>query len=116
MNGRAIVEKMFSIIDEREFDRLNEVFHFEVIYQRPGYQEIEGLSDLIHFYKNVRIITCGLHTIKEVISDGATIVCKGYFQGKSGKGEMLETRFSDYYQLKDGKISRRETYFFQPHI
>ncbi|MCF6436723.1 MULTISPECIES: nuclear transport factor 2 family protein [Pseudoalteromonas] len=116
MENKIIIENMFLIIDSGEFDRLVEVFHPDVVYQRPGYSNIEGLEDLENFYKNVRVVRRGLHTINDLVCEGEKLVCIGAFEGENSKGQSLETRFSDVYQLKDGKISHRETYFFKPYI
>lgn len=116
MSAGQIVHNMFSIIDCRAFERLHEVFHPEVVYQRPGFPDIQGITELIHFYQQVRIVKDGVHTIRNLVCEGENLVCIGEFSGVSAEGKSLATRFSDVYGLKNGKIALRETYFFKPYI
>jgi hypothetical protein len=49
------------MIDQRQFDRLGELFCDDIIYQRPGYETLHGIEQLTHFYKEVRVIAQGQH-------------------------------------------------------
>ncbi|WP_323118208.1 nuclear transport factor 2 family protein [Burkholderia alba] len=112
-----VFHRMFEVIDTRQFSRLPEFFHPRVVYERPGYDAIDGLPALIHFYEKVRIIVEGRHTIHSVFQsgiDGAAV--SGSFKGVSVQGDALSEPFCDVYFFENDRIVRRKTFFFRKAI
>lgn len=112
----TLVHDMFRIIDGREFDRLGEVCHEDVVYERPGYEPIVGLEALLHFYREVRIIASGRHHLEAVVLDDEHGACWGRFEGLHRNGTDLGVEFADTYVLDGGKVRRRKTFFYKPAV
>jgi len=112
----TLVHDLFRIIDGREFDRLPEVCHEDVVYERPGYEPIRGIDELIHFYREVRIIARGEHHLTAVLLDEGHAACWGRFEGVHRNGTDLGVDFADTYVLEDGRIRHRKTFFFKPAV
>lgn len=115
-NPQAWLEAMFHAIDTATWGDFPQFFHPDVVYERPGYDDICGLDALLHFYRHVRIIGAGKHTLATALADDSHAICWGQFKGRSREGAELSERFADAYELKDGLIRKRTTYFFRAAI
>ena len=115
-NGAELIRGMFAAIDAGEFDRLREYFAADVVYERPGYAPVRGIEALENFYRHERIIARGAHDLQGIIAEPRAAACWGRFQGLSRRGEPLDERFADVYELRDGRVARRTTHFFRPAI
>lgn len=111
-----LIRAMFSAIDERQFDRLDEFFTSDAVYERPGYEPICGLPALQHFYREVRVITRGQHQLTHVLRDDRAAAAWGRFVGQDQNGNTLDERFADVYVIRAGKVAHRITNFFRPAI
>jgi len=115
--GRALVEELFHTIDARDWEALPRFFHPEVVYERPGYEPLVGLAQLLHFYRDVRVIASGAHTLDRIVLDEECAACWGRCVGLHRDGSPIEERFADVYTLAgDGKIATRRSYFFRPAV
>lgn len=112
----ALVVRMFQAIDECEWDRLPELFAEDCVYERPGYEPIVGISNLLHFYRHERIIGRGRHDLTHVVQGADVCACWGTFRGFSRTQEPLEEQFADGYELAGGRIRSRKTFFYRPAI
>lgn len=110
------VRRMFQVIDARDWDELPSFFHTDVIYERPGFPQLRGLTDLINFYREVRPIESGCHELESVVTDDNHVVACGTFRGKLRDGTQAQEMFADLYTLKDDRIWRRRTYFYRPAV
>ena len=116
-DARALVSRLFGVIDGAQFDDLGDVFAEEAVYERPGYEPLQGLPRIERFYRHERVIGSGQHQVEDVTcSDLGSVVSYGVFRGESRDGAPLEERFADVYRVQSGKILRRTTYFFRPAI
>ncbi|HET6805635.1 MAG TPA: nuclear transport factor 2 family protein [Frateuria sp.] len=106
----------FEAIDSRSWNDLPRFFHPEVVYERPGYPPIQGLAALLEFYSKVRIIAEGKHSLEGGLRDEGKAICWGHFSGRSKDGATLAERFADAYELEDGLIRKRTTFFFRAAI
>jgi ketosteroid isomerase-like protein len=109
-------EDLFAAIDSASWNDLPNFFHPDVVYERPGYPPIEGLPALLDFYNRVRIIAEGKHSLEGGLRDTDTAICWGQFNGHAKSGDVLAERFADAYELEDGLIRKRTTYFFRTAI
>jgi ketosteroid isomerase-like protein len=114
--GRVLVEQLFHTIDARQWDALPRFFSPEVIYERPGYEPLIGLDQLLHFYRTVRVIASGTHTLEQLVLDDACGACWGRFVGLHKNGSSIDERFADVYTLTGGRIATRRSYFFRPAV
>lgn len=115
--ARELVSRLFGIIDGADYDRLSDVFADAAVYERPGYDPLEGLPRIDQFYRHERIIGSGQHDVETVTcSEAGDVVAVGTFRGVSRSGERLEERFADVYKVQGGKIIKRTTFFFRPAI
>jgi branched-chain amino acid aminotransferase len=115
--GRAnLIERLFEIVDSREWDKLREVFCDDIIYERPGYSPLEGFERVRHFYCNERVIASGTHYIERTVGTREVAACCGRFIGRHKNGTEIDERFADVYTLRDGRIHTRKSYFFRPAV
>jgi ketosteroid isomerase-like protein len=112
------VVRMFQHIDSSEWSRLDDYFHPQIEYRRPGYQPIKGLDELHTFYELTRIVKNGHHTINSILYDPAppALCVTGSFEGVDKIGRNLSVRFCDVYEFREEKIIRRETFFSAPVV
>ena len=109
-------ERLFQAIDGNNWDDLETLFDADCVYERPGYDAIVGIKDLLHFYRDERIIANGKHNVERVAEFGNVFFCEGEFQGVSRTGEKLRERFVDRYILSGKRIQHRQTYFYRAAI
>ena len=112
--GRSFVSKLFAAIDQQLWDELPLYFAAECCYERPGYPPIHGIAAILEFYREVRIVASGRHTIEGIVASDNTVVCWGGFCGVSRVGDALSERFADIYWLADARIVHRRSFFFRP--
>jgi len=109
-------EDLFHAIDTATWGDLSQFFHADVVYERPGYPPIEGIDALLAFYSSTRIVAEGKHSLDGGLREGGSAICWGHFHGRSKTGEVLAERFADAYELENGVIKKRTTYFFRAAI
>jgi len=107
---------MFEKIDTSNWSELRKWFCDDVVYERPGYDPIDGVENLLTFYRDVRIIACGKDHLAHIVVDDEAGASWGHFVGKGRDGADLEVRFADVYTFRDGKIKTRISYFFRPAV
>jgi len=116
LSAEQLITELFGIIDGRRWDELGSIFADDCVYNRPGYEPIVGLTQLQQFYRHERIIASGEHKIERMVSDLGTVACWGTFVGHGKAGQPLKEDFADTYQVCDGKILSRRTYFYRAAI
>ncbi len=115
--ARDLVTRLFEVIDGRDFDRLGAVFTPDAVYHRPGYEPLEGLEALTHFYTHERVITDGGHQVEQVTAGEEDVAaCWGRFVGTGRDGSPLDEQFADTYLVADGRIAVRKTFFYRAAI
>ncbi len=114
--ANTLVHDLFSAIDARDFDRLREMCHPEIVYERPGYEAFSGMERLLRFYREERVIASGRHRLTAVLADDAFAACWGRFVGKHRDGSDLDVEFADTYEIEDGRIRRRKSFFYVPAV
>lgn len=114
--AKNFVTQLFAIIGSANFDELSQVFNPDCVYERPGYEPLQGLPRLEKFYHEQRIIAHRKHHVTAVTSGDNHVICYGEFIGESRDGKHLQERFADVYDIQNDKISKRTTYFFRPAI
>jgi uncharacterized protein len=115
-NIQSIIDTYFRLVDERNFDKLRDIFHRDIVYQRPGYTPIEGIDKLIEFYRNTRVIASGEHHIEGRLIQSNQCVCWGRFIGSKRDGSTVDERFADVYTFAENLITKRTTYFYKEAV
>lgn len=113
---RDMIQSYFRIVDAREFEDLRTIFHEKIVYERPNYKPIQGIDSLVHFYKHVRVLVSGTHTVEGLIIDGNQCACWGRFVGEHRNGKPVDVRFADIFHVEDARIIKRITYFYRPAV
>jgi len=110
--------QMFKHIDSSDWAKLQEHFHTDVEYRRPGYEAIRGLEELLDFYASKRIIKSGEHRLESIFygPSGSSLSVTGSFKGADRQGQPLSVRFCDVYVFENDKIIERETFFSAPAV
>jgi ketosteroid isomerase-like protein len=105
---------MFVAIDAGDWAALGRLYADDCVYQRPGFEVIEGLASLIHFYAELRPIRSGRHRVSRFLKDDAQLCASGRFDGVLRTGEPINLEFADLYTIRNRLISSRKTFFFTP--
>jgi ketosteroid isomerase-like protein len=116
MSHKDVILAYFRAVDERDFSKFVDIFHQEVVYERPGYATLAGLNALIAFYRYERILSSGCHTIEEVVVEEERGACWGRFIGTTKDGKSVDERFADVFTFQDGRIKTRVTFFYKPSV
>jgi ketosteroid isomerase-like protein len=116
INRGDTIRSYFDAIDANDIERVLSLYADDVVYERPGYDAIDGKQQLRHFFVDERVIASGRHRIDGVIVDGDRVSAWGSFAGLSRTGAELNERWCDVYEFRDALIARRCTYFFRPAV
>ena len=107
---------MYAAIDANAWSALEEFLDPEVVYRRPGYAPLDGAAEVLHFYRHVRIIGSGTHTLRSIVAGPTELASFGVFVGHARDGTPLREEFADYFQCRDGRVVGRQSYFFRPAV
>jgi ketosteroid isomerase-like protein len=116
VSAQELVNRLFAIVDARNWDDLENVFSPDIIYERPGYAPLIGYQRVKQFYREERVIASGRHYIDVIIADEHRGACCGRFTGTHKNQSAIDERFADMYSFEDGKIKTRTSYFFRPAV
>jgi ketosteroid isomerase-like protein len=108
----AQLRELFSRIDASDWDALADLFHADVVYERPGYAPLAGLQRVLDFYRRERQVASGSHELERIVVQGDAAACWGRLRGTLKSGARADIRFADVYVFADGKIKLRRSYFF----
>jgi uncharacterized protein len=112
----SLVQRLLTVIDQRDWIQLASLVTDDVRYDRPGYPTIQGVRELLEFYRHTRIIADGKHRLESLLTDDTQGFCWGSFEGVSRSGEPLNEVFADWYVFERDKVCRRRSFFFKPAI
>ena len=115
MNKNLIMD-LFKAVDSRDWATLSNIFHPEIVYERPGYEPFAGIDRVMQFYERDRILISGKHYIEHIVIEGNSGACFGRFIGIKKDHSAADERYADVYLFKDGMIKTRKTYFFRSAI
>jgi uncharacterized protein len=111
-----LILELFRVVDSSEWNSLSQVFHKEIIYERPGYEPFRGLPRLLQFYRNERVILSGTHHLDHIVASGNYGACWGRFTGIKKDGSPVIELFADVFSIENRKIKTRRSHFFRPSI
>lgn len=117
MNGTdELISNVYKSIDREEWDQLGIYFHENIVYDRPGYQSMQGYSEVSEFYKRSRLVSKGVHTVIKLVTQGEYCFYSGMFEGTLKNGKDVQLEFADYFEIADNKVIYRKTYFYTPMV
>lgn len=106
----AVVRTYYESIDAEDYEAVFALFDEDIIYERPGQNDIEGMADLKNFYLDERPLADGSHEIHSLTSEDDTVSVRGEFSGVQN-GTGVAFGFADFFVFTDaGTIGRRYTY------
>jgi ketosteroid isomerase-like protein len=112
--AERLVTELFAVIDGQRWDELASFFATDCVYSRPGYAPLSGIEAIERFYRHERIVASGRHEVEHVVSDLGVAACWGRFVGVSKAGVELDEEFADTYEVREGRIVSRRTFFYRP--
>lgn len=108
-NEEAIRE-YYECVDREAYEDLFSLFSENVVYHRPGQDPIEGMDEFETFYREVRAIERGTHTVVDLVVGDDKIAVQGRFSGVL-EGQQVEFGFADVHRFdEEGLIEKRVTY------
>ncbi|WBB80956.1 nuclear transport factor 2 family protein [Micromonospora sp. WMMD882] len=111
------VRDYFGLIDAGDLLGSVALFTPDAVYHRPGHAPMVGQDRIAHFYRKLRPIRSGAHTLDAVIVDDRGVATHGGFRGVGLDGNPIDLRFADFFEFDAaGGITRRETYFSAPLV
>lgn len=114
--GVAWTQRLFDAIDGRDWPALEAMLDPDVVYERPGYDPLIGVKDVMHFYRDVRIIVSGRHHLQGVLKGAEVLNYHGHFTGTSRWGDPLDVAFCDVCRLNGELLRHRRTFFYVPAV
>jgi ketosteroid isomerase-like protein len=112
----GLISSMLAVIDRRDWGDLVDLVTDDVVYHRPGCPPIEGVDAFVAFYRKRCIVASGRHAVDRCVeADGQGFVW-GRFEGMSHSGVPLNEIFADWFEVRDGRVARRRTFFYRPAI
>ncbi|SER23777.1 nuclear transport factor 2 family protein [Actinokineospora terrae] len=115
VDGAALARAVYDRVDADDVEGLLALFTEDCVYTRPGYQPWVGHAGLATFYREVRSIRSGAHTLTAVLATGRDVAVHGEFHGLLRTGDEVHLRFAEFLELAaDGRVARRITYYFAP--
>lgn len=109
---RDSVVAMFKAIDASDWPALRQFYADGCVYDRPGFEIIEGIDALLDFYECQVPIRSGVHTLEHVIQEKGRITASGTFKGTLRTGTPILLEFMDLYVFDESKIQFRKTFFY----
>lgn len=116
MDNRQRIERYYGFVDDGDLEQMLALFADDCVYERPGTGPLRGKEQLEAFYRDQRIIESGSHTLHRLMVDDSTVVVEGTFDGTLRDGRDVSVRFTDVFELRDGLVTNRRSYFFVPAI
>ncbi|MEH2266223.1 nuclear transport factor 2 family protein [Nostoc sp.] len=113
---KELIVTLFCAVDSYDWNLLLKCFDKNIIYERPGYEPLIGIDQLLHFYKFERIIASGKHQLEHIVIEKNHGVCWGQFMGLHKNGSPINERFADVFSFEKGKFKTRRTHFFRPAV
>ena len=115
--SHTLIVELFRRVDSRDWDALKESFAEDAVYERPGYEPLQGRERVMHFYREERVIAAGDHHLEQIVSEGTNAACCGRFVGVHKNGSPIDERFADMYTFDgEGRIKTRRSFFFRPAV
>lgn len=104
------IREYYEYVDSEAYDDFFGLFAEDITYHRPGQDPIEGMDDFEEFYREIRPIERGTHTVDELVVDGDTVAVRGQFDGVLD-GQQVQFGFADFHRFDDdGEIEERWSY------
>lgn len=116
MDLRALAHRYYELVDAEDFGAMHDLFTDDCVYERPGYDPIQGRAAMEAFYGGTRVIKQGRHTLRDVVVDGDVVAVHGDFDGVLRDGTESHEGFADFLRYREGLIARRRSYFFRPAV
>ncbi|GAB3839922.1 nuclear transport factor 2 family protein [Dactylosporangium cerinum] len=112
----GLISSMLAVIDRRDWGDLVDLVTDDVVYHRPGCPPIEGVDAFVAFYRRRCIVASGRHAVDRWVESGGQGFVWGRFEGMSHSGVPLNEIFADWFEVRDGRVARRRTFFYRPAI
>ena len=106
-SSAAAMRAMLSAIDAEDWDTLARLLHPQALYVAPGGARFEGRGSVLDYYRAVRGIAAGRHTIEGLLAEADHAVSWGRFDGTRRDGTPVRMKFSDIVRFEDGLIRER---------
>lgn len=100
----------YEYVDSEAYDDLFDLFAEDVVYHRPGQEPIDGIEEFRNFYREIRPIERGSHTVDQLVVEDDTIAVRGRFDGVLD-GQQVAFGFADFHRFNaEGEIEERWSY------
>lgn len=113
---RGLAGRLYSTVDAGNFASMRSFYTEDILYERPGYEPVRGIEQLINFYTSVRMIESGHHRLTRVSGCDREWFCEGVFEGRLKNGSTVGASFVDSMVLEEDRIAERRTYFYSPLV
>jgi ketosteroid isomerase-like protein len=110
------LDDVYGAIDARDWSALADLLDDEVVYDRPGYDSLVGRDQVLHYYREVRVIASGRHELQGAVEDGDRAACWGRMRGTLRDGSAADVEFADVFTFANGRIRTRRSYFYTPLV
>lgn len=114
---RAAVQGYYDALDADDIEAVLATFSGDVLYRRPGYEDIVGLQQLRNYYSSERKIAPGRHVLRRILVDDLDAAAQGTYEGQLKDGGRTTVGFAAIFTFDHGgRITEHQTYFFIPSV
>ena len=114
--NEEVVRSYYAFADAGDLEGILSIFRDDAVYERPGLAPMNGREALRAFYAGPRLVKSGAHTLERVVTHDDIAIAQGELNGELQSGESIRARFVDVYEISDGLVKTRTTYFFSALI
>ncbi len=115
-SNKELIVTLFCAVDSSDWNLLLQCFNHNIVYERPGYEPLIGIDQLLNFYEYERIIASGKHQIEHIVIENNHGACWGRFIGLHKNGSQIDELFADVYSFENYKFKTRRTHFFRQAV
>ncbi|WP_137289079.1 nuclear transport factor 2 family protein [Natronorubrum halophilum] len=105
MDPTALVRRYYDALDEHDYETLESLLAPDFVQRRPD-RTLESRKAFVRFMRDDRPNPDTSHELEGVLADGDRVAARG--RVRDGETELFA--FADFFDLKDGRIERLETY------
>ncbi len=114
---RRAVQGYYDALDSDDVESVLEFFSGDVLYQRPGYERMNGIEALRRYYEETRLIAPGRHVLRTMIVEGHQVAAHGEWEGELREGGRRTVGFAAFFVFDgNGRAAEHTTYFFTPSV
>ena len=124
---RTVVERHYKDVADKNYDRIREHMHEDVVTTMPGAGEMRGADAFIGYAQNFFTALPDAHMeVHAIVEEGDTVIAVGEFVGTHtgplatpdgqqvpATGRSIALPFADFFKIEGDRVKTHKVYFDQ---